>query len=376
MEITSEILTKMYSRRIIHVDMDAFYASVEQRDRPELRGKPIAVGHEGGRGVVAAASYEARRYGVRSAMPSSRARRLCPQLIFVDGRMSVYKEVSGQVHSIFRRYTDIIEPLSLDEAFLDVTVNKPNLALGVDIARNIKKEIRQELGLVASAGVSYCKFLAKVASDYRKPDGLCTIHPDRAADFIGKLKVEEFWGVGPVTAKKMHSLGIHTGADIRKLTPEILIREFGKAGQIYYDFSRGIDLRDVETEHIRKSVGTEHTFDSDSSDFEEIDRRLELVADELIGRLERHPFQGTTLTLKVRFSDFTDLSRSITENKPFVAKESILKSARTLMTTIEAGGNAIRLIGLSVSRPYEEKPRYWRQLTIPFREYSDLSDSQ
>ena len=233
----------MSERKIIHIDMDAFYASVEQRDNPELRGKPLAVGHAEERGVVAAASYEARRYGVRSAMSSQKAKRLCPQLIFVHGRMDVYKEVSRRIHEIFHTYTDIIEPLSLDEAFLDVTENKTDIPLAVDIAKEIKKQIREELGLIASAGVSYNKFLAKVASDYRKPDGLCTIHPDQALEFISRLPIESFWGVGPVTARRMHSIGIHSGRELQTCTLEMLTRQFGKAGQLYYDFSRGIDLR-------------------------------------------------------------------------------------------------------------------------------------
>ena len=212
--------------------MDAFYASVEQRDRPELRGKPLAVGHPGERSVVAAASYEARRYGVRSAMPSQRASRLCPDLIFVPARMEVYKAVSQQIHEIFHDYTDIIEPISLDEAFLDVTDNKPGMPLAVDIAREIKRRIREELGLVASAGVSYNKFLAKVASDYRKPDGLCTIHPDRALDFIARLKVEQFWGVGPVTARRMHEMGVYTGRQLQRCSLNLLVRWFGKAGRL------------------------------------------------------------------------------------------------------------------------------------------------
>lgn len=204
----------MSERKIIHIDMDAFYASVEQRDNPELRGKPLAVGHAEERGVVAAASYEARRYGVRSAMSSQKAKRLCPQLIFVHGRMDVYKDVSRRIHEIFHTYTDIIEPLSLDEAFLDVTENKTDIPLAVDIAKEIKKRIREELGLIASAGVSYNKFLAKVASDYRKPDGLCTVYPDQALAFISRLPIESFWGVGPVTAQRMHSLGIHSGKEL------------------------------------------------------------------------------------------------------------------------------------------------------------------
>lgn len=250
-------------RKIIHIDMDAFYASVEQRDCPELRGKPLAVGHAEERGVVAAASYEARRFGVRSAMSSQKAKRLCPQLVFVPGRMDVYKSVSRQIHEIFHEYTDLIEPLSLDEAFLDVTDNKQGILLAVDIAKEIKKRIREELSLVASAGVSYNKFLAKIASDYRKPDGLCTIHPDQALDFIANLPIESFWGVGPVTAKKMHQLGIHNGLQLRMCSLEMLIRQFGKAGTVYYDFARGIDLRPVEAVRIRKSIGCERTLEKD-----------------------------------------------------------------------------------------------------------------
>ena len=245
----------MDERKIIHIDMDAFYASVEQRDHPELRGKAIAVGHAEERGVVAAASYEARKYGVRSAMSSLKAKQLCPHIVFVPGRMHIYKEVSAQIHAIFHDYTDLIEPLSLDEAFLDVTQNKKGILLAVDIAKEIKQRIREELNLVASAGVSYNKFLAKVASDYRKPDGLCTIHPDQALEFIGNLSIESFWGVGKVTAQKMHTLGIHRGKELQQCTLEMLTRHFGKAGQLYYQFARGIDLRPVQPERIRKSVG-------------------------------------------------------------------------------------------------------------------------
>ena len=221
-------------RKIIHIDMDAFYASVEQRDNPELQGKPIAVGHGDVRGVVSAASYEARRFGVRSAMSSIKAQRLCPDLIFVPGRMEVYKEVSAQIHEIFHSYTDLVEPISLDEAFLDVTHNKPGIELAVDIAREIKQRIRSELNLVASAGVSYNKFLAKVASDYRKPDGLCTIHPDKALEFIETLDIEQFWGVGAVSARKFRQLGIHTGKHLRQCSLEMLTRQFGKMGKTYY----------------------------------------------------------------------------------------------------------------------------------------------
>ena len=227
----------MENKKIIHIDMDAFYASIEQRDHPEYRGKPLAVGRAEKRGVVAAASYEARRYGVRSAMSSMKAKQLCPDLIFVSSGMEHYKSVSHQIHEIFREYTDIIEPLALDEAFLDVTENKKGITLAMDVAREIKREIKEKLGLIASAGVSYNKFLAKIASDYRKPDGLYTIHPERAADFIAKLPIEAFWGIGKVTARKMHSLGIHTGADLRKCSAAFLARNFGKTG-LYTTISR------------------------------------------------------------------------------------------------------------------------------------------
>ena len=250
-------------RKIIHIDMDAFYASVEQRDHPELRGLPIAVGSGQPRGVVCAASYAARRYGVRSAMSCLRARELCASLVFVPPRLEVYKEVSLQIRSIFHQYTDVVEPLSLDEAFLDVTQNKPGIELAVEIARQIKSRIREELSLVASAGVSYNKFLAKVASDYRKPDGLCTIHPDRAQWFIDRLPVEDFWGVGRVTTRRMHALGIRTGKDLRECSRDFLLRNFGKQGGVYYDFARGVDLRPVQPARIRKSVGCEHTLEQD-----------------------------------------------------------------------------------------------------------------
>ena len=250
----------MEERKIIHIDMDAFFASVEQRDRPELRGIPLAVGYDGPRGVVATASYEARCYGVRSAMSMAKAKRLCPHLTVVPGNHARYKEVSNQVHDIMRDYTDLIEPISLDEAFLDVTENKPGIPLAVDIAREIRQRIRDELHLTASAGISYNKLLAKIASDWRKPDGMTTVHPDRALDFIAQLKVEKLWGVGPRTAERMHYMGIFTGGDLRKVPLQRLTQVFGKMGRMYYDFARGIDLRPVETVWVRKSVCCELTF--------------------------------------------------------------------------------------------------------------------
>ena len=345
---------KMSERKIIHIDMDAFYASVEQRDNPELCGKPLAVGHAEERGVVAAASYEARRYGVHSAMSSQKAKRLCPELIFVPGRMNVYKAVSRQIHDIFHTYTDIIEPLSLDEAFLDVTENKAGFSLAIDIAKDIKKRIRKELGLIASAGVSYNKFLAKIASDYRKPDGLCTIHPDQALDFIAHLPIESFWGVGPVTAQKMHALGIHNGTQLQACTLEMLTRQFGKAGNLYYDFARGIDLRPVEPIRIRKSVGCESTFENDLTNYIAVIIELYHVTTELILRLEKSDFKGHTLTLKIKFHDFTQKTRSVTMAHELRTKQDILPLAKKLLKDLELTQFRIRLLGLSVSNPFEE----------------------
>lgn len=357
-------------RKIIHIDMDAFYASVEQRDNPSLRGKPIAVGHAEERGVVAAASYEARRYGVRSAMSSAKAKRLCPSLIFVRGRMDVYKEVSRQIHEIFHEYTDIIEPISLDEAFLDVTENKPGIELAVDIAKEIKQKIRERLHLVASAGVSYNKFLAKIASDYRKPDGLCTIHPAQALDFIAGLPIESFWGVGPVTAKRMHALGIHNGLQLRACSPDRLLREFGKVGSVYYDFARGIDLRPVEAVRIRKSIGCERTLEKDVSLRSSVIIELYHVAVELVSRLEKKDFRGNTLTLKIKFHDFRQITRSLTQSRELTTLDVILPLAKQLLQEVDYAEHPIRLIGLSVSNPHEETGGHgvWEQLSFDFKE--------
>lgn len=340
----------MTVRKIIHIDMDAFYASVEQRDNPELRGKPVAVGQADGRGVVAAASYEARRYGVRSAMSSSKARKLCPSLVFTDCRFDVYKAVSAQIHDIFHRYTDIIEPISLDEAFLDVTTNKRGIELALDIAREIKQQIRTELSLVASAGVSYNKFLAKIASDYRKPDGLCVIPPQRAMDFIARMPVESFWGVGPVTAQKMHSLGIYTGEDLRRYSVPELRLHFGKAGPLFYNFARGIDNRPVEAFRERKSVGCEETLEHDITDAESLEALLLSLADELEGRIAKRHFEGNNLTLKLRYSDFTTITRAVTCATPLIKAEDIASKGRELLTRAMAAERPVRLMGLSVAR--------------------------
>ena len=360
----------MFERKIIHIDMDAFYASVEQRDNPELRGRAIAVGHAGERGVVSAASYEARKYGVRSAMSSLKAMSLCPELIFVPGRMEAYKEVSDQIHEIFREYTDIIEPLALDEAFLDVTMNKKGMPLAIDIASEIKQRIRKELGLVASAGVSYNKFLAKIASDYRKPDGLCTIHPDHALEFIAKLPIEDFWGVGKVTAKRMHALGIHYGKELRQWSLDGLTREFGKAGKLYYDFARGIDLRPVESVRVRKSIGCERTLEQDIYTKAAVIVELYHTAEELIRRLSEKDFCGNTLTLKIKFHDFTQITRSITQGKELTKMKIILPLAKKLLADVNYEDHPIRLIGLSVSNPRDEddatRQSTWEQLSLEF----------
>jgi len=331
--------------------MDAFYASVEQRDHPELRGKPIAVGHAGSRGVVATASYEARRFGVHSAMPSAQAKEKCPQLIFVHSNMAHYREVSSQVREIFHRYTDLIEPISIDEAYLDVTDNKIGAHLGVDIAKAIKQAIREELHLTASAGVSYNKFLAKVASDYRKPDGLCVVHP--ALAFIDRLPIEAFWGVGPATAKKMHSLGIHSAPELRRQSLSFLTEHFGKAGFIYYNFVRGIDTRAVTPYRERKSVGCEETFRHDIRGLA-IETALHDVALELTKRVNRNQFLGKRLTLKVRFPDFTTLTRSLSQNLYLNQVEIIEPLAHQLLQSIPLPKAGIRLLGLSVSKTEAE----------------------
>ncbi len=337
--------------------MDQFFAAVEQRDNPELKGKPIAVGHDAERGVVSTASYEARRFGVHSAQSIQVAKRLCPQLIIVEPHFQRYKEVSAQLHEIFHDYTDLIEPISLDEAFLDVTENKKGIELGVDIAREIKQRIRETTGLTASAGVSYCKFLAKIASDWRKPDGLTVIHPDRALDFIAQLKVEKIWGVGQKTAEKMHRMGIFTGLDLRNMSLTRLTQEFGKMGQVFYDFSRGIDNRPVISEWERKSVSCEQTFESDISENAAVTIHLYHTVLELVRRIEKNDFEGRTLTLKVKFAHkreqteagFQQITRSITVDHILRTKDEILPLAKQLMQSVEFHSHPIRLLGLGVS---------------------------
>ena len=360
--------------KIIHVDMDQFFAAVEQRDNPQLQGKPIAVGHDAERGVVSTASYEARRFGVHSAQSIQVAKRLCPQLIIVEPHFQRYKEVSTQLHTIFHDYTDLIEPISLDEAFLDVTENKRGIALGVDIAREIKQRIRETTGLTASAGVSYCKFLAKIASDWRKPDGLTVIHPDRALDFIAQLKVEKIWGVGQKTAEKMHRLGIFTGADLRRMPPTRLTQEFGKMGMMFHDFANGIDNRPVISEWERKSVSCEQTFEHDISENAAVTIHLYQTVLELVRRIEKTNFEGRTLTLKVKFLDFQQITRSITAPKILRTKDDILPLAKQLMHEVEFSSHPIRLLGLGVSHTgsvaVREEPG-WTELELEFEPWPD-----
>ena len=341
----------MTTRKIIHIDMDAFFVSVEEHDNPALKGHPVVVGYDGPRGVVATANYEARKYGVHSAMAVATAHRLCPNLIVVEGHYNRYKEVSSQIHKIFRDYTNLIEPLSLDEAYLDVTVNRKAIPLAMDIAKEIKQRIRQTTGLTASAGVSYCKFLAKVASDFRKPDGLCVVHPDRALSFIDKLKVERFWGVGEKTAEKMHNLGVFSGKQLREVPLSALTREFGKMGKVFYDFARGIDHRPVITEWVRKSVGCERTFAEDLTTYEEMQLQLTPLAAELVRRLEKNQFRGRSLVLKVKYSDFRQTTHSHTGNTVIETLDEILQIATLLLSDVDIDGQSVRLLGLTITSP-------------------------
>ena len=345
--------------------MDAFYASIEQRDNPNLRGKPVAVGGEWKRGVVAAASYEARKFGVRSAMPSVTAKKQCPSLIFVKPRFNVYKEVSRQIRNIFFEYTNLVEPLSLDEAFLDVTENKKNMPLATDIAREIKQKIKEETGLTASAGVSVNKFLAKVASDYDKPDGLFVIKPHEAEAFVEKLEIEKFFGIGKVTAEKMHRLGIHIGSDLKKYSLDELIRLFGKAGNFFYNISRVTDDRPVNPHRIRKSMGAESTFETDLVSMQEILYELKNIENELLRRMEKNQVQGRTLTLKVKFEDFEQITRSKSLQETF-SPESIHSTSVELAGSVHYQNKGVRLLGLTLSNFENENEPGASQLEIEF----------
>lgn len=345
--------------------MDAFFVSVEEHDNPSLKGHPVVVGYDGPRGVVATANYEARKYGIHSAMAVATAHRLCPELIVVEGHYSRYKEVSAQIHQIFHDYTDLVEPLSLDEAYLDVTVNKKSVPLAMDIAKEIKARIMAATGLTASAGVSYCKFLAKVASDYRKPNGLCVVHPDKAIEFIDRLKVEQFWGVGAKTAQKLHALGVFNGKQLRAMPLSRLTQEFGKMGKMFYDFARGIDERPVVTEWVRKSVGCERTYAEDLTTYEQMMMALTPLAAELVRRLEKNNFMGRSLVLKVKYSDFRQTTHSYTGNSPIKGIDEILMHAANLLSDVDLGDRSVRLLGLSVTSPIiTDTPHTDTQLTI------------
>jgi len=335
-------------RKIIHVDMDAFYASVEQRDNPELRGRPVAVGGRE-RGVVAAASYEARKFGVRSAMPSKTAMRQCPDIVFVKPRFEVYKEVSRQIRAIFLDYTPLVEPLSLDEAYLDVTVNLKNMASATDIAREIRAAILAQTGLTASAGVSYNKFLAKVASDFRKPDGLTVIPPVRGEAFVAALDIGKFYGVGPVTAQRMRRLGIETGADLRRQSEAFLQKHFGKFGPYYHAVARGICHRQVRPDRIRKSVGSETTFFEDLSDRRQIEDSVRRIVEEVWRRSEKAEALARTVTLKVKYADFQQITRSHTAPAPIGAMRDLDHACAGLVAGLFPLPKSVRLLGVTLS---------------------------
>lgn len=353
-------------RKILHIDMDAFYASVEQRDNPDLVGKPIAVGGNRERGVVAAASYEARKYGVKSAMASSIAFQKCPHIIFVKPRFEAYKEASQQIREVFEEYTSLVEPLSLDEAYLDVTENNFDMEFAMDVATEIKQKIKAKTGLTASAGISYNKFLAKIASDFNKPDGFYVITPSMADFFIENLPIEKFFGVGKVTAKKMHLKGIFRGKDLKKKTETQLTTWFGKSGKYYYNIVRGIDNRVVNPNRIRKSLGAERTYEKDITTKEEMLENINSVAEILIKRIKNAGGAGKSLTLKVKYSDFKQITRSKTMPDVFTEKQikSIAIQLLEAIPTIEKG---IRLIGLQTANfEQENKDVFLGQLAFEF----------
>ncbi|WP_086618947.1 DNA polymerase IV [Erythrobacter tepidarius] len=346
-------------RKIIHVDMDAFFASVEQRDNPELRGKPVAVGGAGGRGVVAAASYEARRFGVRSAMPSVTARRLCPELVFVRPRFDAYKKVSRQIRQVFAHYTTVIEPLSLDEAYLDVTDDRLGIGSATRIAELIRQEIRAKTKLTASAGVSYNKFLAKLASDQNKPDGLCVIRPGEGARFVAGLPIRRFHGIGPKAEEKMHKLGIATGADLAAKDIAFLRQHFGSMGDYLFRAARGIDLRPVAAHRVRKSVGGERTFPADIGTSAALRETLENIIAIVWERIEAAGARGRTVTLKLKFTDFQIMTRAVTRPDHVSGREEFAGLARALLEAELPLRGPIRLMGLTLGNlegAEEDKP--------------------
>ncbi len=361
-------------RKIIHIDMDAFYASVEQRDRPELKGKPVIVGGDPqARGVVAACSYEARKFGIHSAMASATAYRLCPDAVFLRARFDVYRTVSAQIREIFCEYTDIVEPLSLDEAFLDVSENYMGMASATLIAKEIKQKIYDRTGgLTASAGVSFNKFIAKVASDIKKPDGLTVITPEMADEFIDRLPIGKFFGIGKVTEERMHHLGIKTGADLKKIKKEALIQIFGKAGKYFYDIAHGSDERPVEPHRARKSIGKETTLPEDIDDPDRMIEVLDGLAATLESSLMKRDAKGRTITLKIKYFDFRSITRSVTLDEPADSAAEIMQCVRPLLFKTEAVDTKVRLLGISISNfddqpPESRKICRQRQLSLPFR---------
>ena len=344
------------TRKIIHIDMDAFYASIEQRDNPKLKGKPVAVGGlPGKRGVVAAASYEARKFGVRSAMSSIQAQKRCPELIFIYPRFDVYKEVSRQIQAIFFDYTDLVEPLSLDEAYLDVSLNKKQAPSASLIAEEIRRRIEKETTLTASAGISYNKFLAKVASDINKPNGQFVITPQKAEGFLKKLPIGKFYGIGKVTSTKMNQMGIYTGADLKKFSEKELVNRFGKVGYFYYQIVRGIDDRLVEPYWERKSSGAETTFEADLLDLDLIREEINPLVKEIWDWMVKSTSYGRTLTLKVKYSDFQQVTRSKTLLQSIQNESEMRDLAYELLLKTEAGKRKVRLVGVSVSNFYTEE---------------------
>ena len=352
-------------RKIIHMDMDAFFASIEQRDSPSLKGKPVAVGGERDRGVVAAASYEARQYGVHSAMPSRVAARQCPGLIFVKPRHDVYREESALIMDIFREYTDLVEPLSIDEAFLDVTGNKAGTSSATLVAREIRCRVLENTGLTASAGISINKFLAKIASDQDKPDGLFVIRPEEVPQFLESLPVNRFFGIGPETARKMNDLRIFTGKDLREADISMLVRNFGKAGIAFHNFARGIDERPVVPNRIRKSVGIENTFHEDLVTVDEMVNKLRELEEGLWKRILRHGSFGKTITLKIKYNDFEQITRS--QSYPHLLDERFyIRNAVLDLLNLTKTKKPVRLLGISVSNLADKKNGGPVQLTLKF----------
>lgn len=358
-----ESLENTHLRKIIHVDMDAFYASVEQLDFPELRGKPIAVGGERERGVVAAASYEARKFGVRSAISGMQARRLCSELIFVRPRFERYREVSMQIRSIFYEYTDLVEPLSLDEAYLDVTQNKKNNPSATLIAKEIRQRIFETTGLTASAGISVNKFIAKIASDVNKPNGQKTVTISEIQDFLDVLDIKKFYGIGKVTAEKMYLKGIFTGKDLREKSLEFLEVHFGNNGLYFYELARGIHRSEVKPYRIPKSLGTEHTYSKNITSEVYVEEKLVSIAEELSQRMQHKKLAGKTVTLKIKYSDFSVNTRSKTLNQYIDNKEDILNSVKELLYQ-QPLENSVRLLGISLSN-FNNKKEEKTQKNIP-----------